>query len=508
MKRNHKARLFSTILALTMMFGLGSQASQNVVKANAEAYPKAASNVTTTVTCNELEIYTGTLENLVDGNDETYCWFKAPTRNVSFVQLNFSEPIAIYDVRILFDTHIDDNASPADRIIGDLSYSEDGTTFTNISRIDKNEQLVKLETPATQVKHLRLLSTENDGLSWVKMYDFSYNCGRPYISYNGFTFVTEYWNSVNNMTDNNLDTYTWFDWKNSAGADITLSFEDIKEVRNIYILTSHPRTGDHFQKMSLYYSLDGNNFTLAGEDCYVEQKEVLIELPTPVQAKYIRVVCPEQQNMGFAIREFGINHEKVAAPITFSNTTPYTYTSEAITPTYTIPFLTEAEVHYTYHEEFYSNDAPTKPGWYALVVKVKESAYYSETSKFSVFCIRDTKEHFVSEWTLAMNNGVCDLATNSEKKANYDYLLEVYKDCMTDELRNEINNYQWSDDSTIQETMQYIEMLNTAANDQTNANAEYFINSIHNTNPLIIVILGLGLIATVTYYLLNKKRAR
>jgi len=501
MKRNHKVRLFSTILALMMMFGLGGQASQKVVKANAEVYPKAASNVTTTVTHYELGgIYEGTVENLLDGNDDTYCWFKAPTENVSYVQLSFSEVITVYDVRVLFHE--------TDRMIGEMSYSLDGENFTSLGKIDKHEQFISLENPV-QAQYLRLLETESNGGCWVKMFDFSFNSGRPYVSYNDFTFVNVDWNSVNNMTDNNLDTYTWFDWKNKANSNITLRFDEAKEVRNIYMLTSHPKTEDHFQKMAFYYSLDGNNFTLAGEDCYVEQKEVFIQLPTPVQAMYIRVVCPEAQDMGFAIREFGINHEKVEAPITFDNTTPYTYTSEAITPTYTIPFLTEAEVHYTYHEEFYSNDAPTKPGWYALVVKVKESAYYAETSKFSVFCIRDTKEHFVSEWTLAMNNGVCDIATNSEKKANYDYLLEVYKDCMTDELRNEINNYQWSDDSTIQETMQYIEMLNSTANAQTNANAEYFINSIHNTNPLmIIVILGLGLTLVGTYYLINKKRVR
>ncbi len=501
MKRNHKTRLFSTILACFALLGFGNLSSHNAVKGNAAVYPNQAANVTTTVTHYELGgIYEGTVENLLDGKDDTYCWFRSPTKNVSYIQLTLSETTLIYDVRVLFHA--------TDRMIGELSYSMDGENFTLLSAIQKNEQFVSLRAPVP-AKYLRLLETEDNGGCWVKMFDFSFNSGRPYVDYDGLTYINRDWNSVDNMTDNKMDTYSWFDWRNQAGANITLTYSEVQEVHNIYLFASHPETSDHFQKMIFYYSLDGNDYTLVGEDLYVEQKEVFIQLSSPVQAMYIRVVCPETQDMGFAIREFGINHVKEKAPITFTNDSFYTYTAEQITPTYTIPFLTEAKIEYTSHDVFYSYEAPTKPGWYALVVTIPETAYYQETSSFAVFCIQDTKEHFISEWNLAMSKGVCDYATNSGDMANYEYLLEVYRDCMTNEVRDEVSNYQWSENSTILETMQYIEMLRSSYTSQEASQAGSLIHSVQDTNALVMMlIMGFGLALVGGYYLLNKKRAQ
>lgn len=502
MKRNHKARLFSTILAFVAMLGFGNPSSQNAVKGSAAIVPNQVADVTTTVTHYELGgIYEGTLENLLDRNDDTYCWFHSPTANVSYIQLTFSEIITVYDVRVLFDKN--------DRMIGEVSYSTDGESFVSLLTVDKNEKFYSLENPV-QAKYVRLTETDGNGGYWVKMFDFTVNSGRPHVNYDGFTYVVRDWNSENNMTDHDMNTYAWFDWRNEAGANITLRYDEVKEVRNIYLFASHPETSDHFQKMAFYYSLDGSSYTLVGEDCYVEQKEVLIQLSSPVQAKYIRVVCPEKQDMGFAIREFGINHEKEKAPITFSNNTPYTYTSEAITPTYTIPFLTEATIEYTSHSAFYSYEAPIKPGWYALVVTIPETAYYLETSEFAVFCIQDTKEHFISEWNLAMSKGVCDYASNTGDMANYEYLLEVYRDCMTNEVRDEVSNYRWSENSTILETMQYIEMLRSRSTSQTTSQTGSFIHSVRDTNAFVmmIIVMGFGLSLIGGYYLLNKKRSQ
>lgn len=502
--KNQRVRRFGFVLALATILGLNHQMSYRLTSPQAawKTSLSASETVTTTVSYYELgDIYQGSLDNLIDGNDETFCWFHAPTKGVSYIQLAFSESITIGDVRVLFDR--------TDRMIGEMSYSVDGENFTTLGTIDQNEQTLNFRDHPVEAKYLRLLETEDNGGCWVKMFDFSFNTleGRPIVTYQGFAFIPRDWNSVDNMTDKNMDTYCWFDWKNEAGADITLTYSSIQEVQNIYLFASHPDTSDHFQRMTFYSFLDGNTYTVVGEECYLDQREVMIQLEQPLQAKYIRVVCDETQDMGFAIREFGINHVKEEAKIVFTNESFYTYTAEGQTPTYTIPYLTEAEVHYTYQSEFYSNEAPSKPGWYALVVKVKESLYYLETEKFTVFCIQDTKEHFIEQWNEAMSKGVCDYANGSGDLANYTYLLDVYNNCLTNEVKNEVSNYQWSENSTILETMEYIETLRSLSH-QESASQTSFIMTSQKTDSIILLILilllGGGIISG--YYLFHKKR--
>ncbi len=444
----------------------------------------------------------GGLECIDDGDDSTFCWFgSAPTVGSSYLQMNFSDIVTISDVRVLFDTN--------DKMPGELSYSSDGENFTYLATIDKNEQVLDIRSNPIEASCLRLTSTIANGGAWVKIFDFSINnlSDRPIVSYEGFAFVNVSWNDVNNMTDKNMDTYTWFDWHNEAGAHITLQYSQVQTITNIYLFASHPNTDDHFKYMTFYISTDGEQFIQVGEECYIDQYEVMVTFETPLEASYVRVVSKELEETGFAIREFGINHEKVEAPITFANDSVYTYSSSGITPSYTIPYLTEAEIHYTYHSEFYSNDAPVKPGWYALIVTVKESLYYQSTMKYTVFCIQDTKDHFIEEWNLAMEKGVCDYASQTGDNANYEYLLEVYRDCLTEETRSEIDSYQWSDASTIAETMAYIDSLRALNNQETASQLNLLSGGYDSSIAMLMLsIISGGFLILVGYYFTAKKK--
>ena len=256
---------------------------------------------------------------------------------------------------------------------------------------------------------------------------------------------------------------------------------------------------------------------------YFEKDEVNIGTSIPTEpgtySFIVETVENDQYVSARGFRWFIIKSPTLLEPtITFGETVKFPYDGNPHTPTYsvepaglhyTIPFLTEAKIEYTSHDVFYSYEAPTKPGWYALVVTIPETAYYQETSSFAVFCIQDTKEHFISEWNLAMSKGVCDYATNSGDMANYEYLLEVYRDCMTNEVRDEVSNYQWSENSTILETMQYIEMLRSSYISQEASQAGSLIHFVQDTNALVMMlIMGFGLALVGGYYLLNKKRAQ
>lgn len=441
----------------------------------------------------------GGLEYINDGDDETFCWFTgSPTPNESYILLELPEVTSIGDVRVLFHN--------TDLMTCKLQYSLDGTTFEDMCIINKNKYVYDIRDQQIDAKYLRLLASETNGGSWVKIYDFSYNnmLDKPIVSYDGLTFIDREWNDKNNMIDEDMDTYTWFDWKNEPGAYIALTYLETQTINSIYIFTSHDETTDHFEKMFFSYSVDGINFIEIENSTYIDEYEVVLNLESPINAKAIRVTAPEQENSGFAIREFGINHTLVDAPISFDKESTYTYQGTSISPTYAIPFMTTASITYTKNSTFYSNEAPVEPGWYALVVKVNANGWYKETEMHKVFLIQDTKEHFIEKWNDALQKGVCNYAYNSSNE-EYENLLYIYSECLSAEVKNEIKDYVWNEVSTIADTIAYIECIK-ALNTASNSNVVNLL-VIDNTHIfLVALVIGITSLLFVSYYLFNKKK--
>lgn len=441
----------------------------------------------------------GGLDCINDGDDETFCWFSGtPTPNESYILLELPEVTAIGDVRVLFHR--------TDLMTCKLQYSLDGASFEDMCTIDKNEYVYDIRDQQIDAKYLRLLATETNGGCWVKIFDFSYNnmLDKPIVSYDGFTFVDRDWNDKNNMIDEDMDTYTWFDWHNEAGANITLKYLEMQTINSIYIFTSHNDNSDHFEKMAFSYSVNGTDFIEIENSTYVNEYEVVLNLESPINATAIRVTSPELEDSGFAIREFGINHTLVDAPISFEDGSVYTYQGTGLSPTYNIPFMTTATVTYTKNSTFYSNEAPTEPGWYALVVKVSANGWYKETERFMVFQIQDTKEHFIEQWDATLQKGVCDYAYNNDND-EYENLLYIYNECLSTEVKNEVNKYVWNDVSTIAETMAYIESIK-ALNTTSSANGVNSLLIDNSYTALVVIIIGITSLLFVSYYLLTKKK--
>ena len=65
---------------------------------------------------------------------------------------------------------------------------------------------------------------------------------------------------------------------------------------------------DYFYDYSLLVSIDNVNYTLVGEEHYLDKKELILDLTdSNINARYIKLVSNSSSPFGVVIREFNIN---------------------------------------------------------------------------------------------------------------------------------------------------------------------------------------------------------
>lgn len=77
--------------------------------------------------------------------------------------------------------------------------------------------------------------------------------------------------------------------------------KEIKKISFYQNTTEHP--GDLFENCTFYISEDGVNYTKVGDDNYLSQEEIIINLDN-VRARYVKVESNVVNNSGVTIREF------------------------------------------------------------------------------------------------------------------------------------------------------------------------------------------------------------
>lgn len=258
-------------------------------------------------------IYQGTLDMIADQKDDTYCWFGSVPTYQAYVRLDFRKEIEIRDIRVLFG-----HTSDTDYMNGVIRYSNDGQNFVTIQELEGILTVVDLSDNPIRARYLEILNTDKQASQWVSIKDFSVNNipeDQVKITYNageadeGLPLVSASEHPLSHMIDNDESTYTWFDWHSPQDSYIILDYRQEQTVNNIYItqgVEKHP--DDYFRNVSFYYSLDGITYTLIGEEAYINQKDIFIDLSSqPIKAQYIKIVSNEYAQFGVTIKEFGIN---------------------------------------------------------------------------------------------------------------------------------------------------------------------------------------------------------
>lgn len=134
------------------------------------------------------------------------------------------------------------------------------------------------------------------------------------------------------------------------------------------------------------------------------------ELPTVpgTYAIFVTVEETETHNKATAFRWFYLVEDKLTPEVTFSIESGTTLViGKDAAPTVTVTEGLEYTVQYDQAEAFFSNEFPTVPGKYAMVVKVSGNDQYNGTTKWVTFTlIEDTPVEKVDpEVTFSIENG-------------------------------------------------------------------------------------------------------
>lgn len=246
-------------------------------------------------------IYSGSVDNIFDGDESTYCWFGSVPSEDAYIRIDLEEVKEIHDIKILYG-----NANGAtDYMVGKVYVSRDAKNYNYVGLSDSASVLLDLRDNPVNARYIMIKNSSTE--TWVSIKEVSYNTlslDQVTVTANGFAMVDAAHADFNLMLDNDLSTYVWFDWHCTVGAYVCLDLRQVKEIKKISFYqntTEHP--GDLFENCTFYISEDGVNYTKVGDDNYLSQEEIIINLDN-VRARYVKVESNVVNNSGVTIREF------------------------------------------------------------------------------------------------------------------------------------------------------------------------------------------------------------
>lgn len=246
-------------------------------------------------------IYSGSVDNIFDGDESTYCWFGSVPSEDAYIRIDLEEVKEIHDIKILYG-----NANGAtDYMVGKVYVSRDAKNYNYVGLSDSSNVLLDLRDNPVNARYIMIKNSSTE--TWVSIKEVSYNTlslDQVTVTADGFVMADAAHADFNLMLDNDLSTYVWFDWHCTVGAYVCLDLRQVKEIKKISFYqntTEHP--GDLFENCTFYISEDGVNYTKVGDDNYLSQEEIIINLDN-VRARYVKVESNVVNNSGVTIREF------------------------------------------------------------------------------------------------------------------------------------------------------------------------------------------------------------
>lgn len=246
-------------------------------------------------------IYSGSVDNIFDGDESTYCWFGSVPSEDAYIRIDLEEVKEIHDIKIIYG-----NANGAtDYMVGKVYVSRDAKNYNYVGLSDSASVLLDLRDNPVNARYIMIKNTSTE--TWVSIKEVSYNTlslDQVTVTANGFVMADAAHADFNLMLDNDLSTYVWFDWHCTVGAYVCLDLRQVKEIKKISFYQNTPEhPGDLFENCTFYISEDGVNYTKVGDDNYLSQEEIIINLDN-VRARYVKVESNVVNNSGVTIREF------------------------------------------------------------------------------------------------------------------------------------------------------------------------------------------------------------
>lgn len=257
----------------------------------------------------------GMIDNIFDGDENTQCWFSGRPQEGASITIKYSKVQTISTIKV-----VNGNLSEDDMMNGTIELSLDGVTYQEVGSFSSKETLIDLTDSPIKAQYLRICDQSTP--HWVALREVKINVELPVgyktISYEGLPLVDNSWNSLDNMIDGDLNTYTWFDWHCPKDSYIMLDLKKVETITNVALFQkargcsiSGSGENDCFDDITFYYSIDGKNWVQVGDSNYEQREDILIDLSiSPIQARYVKVVSNANENsIGVSIREFAVNYD-------------------------------------------------------------------------------------------------------------------------------------------------------------------------------------------------------
>lgn len=284
--------------------------------------------------------YGGTkIENIIDGNENSYAWNGAFEATGQYFQVDLSKPTTIYGVHILNGT----TDKPKDTFgYAKLQYSTDGTTFTDLNKEVYGEYATEVDVANIEIENVvavrYVCSQTTSENKWPAMREFVVATQPEQAE--DFTkeviFTPDGWSAgnVSNIIDGNRETNVHFNVRQSGYPDatnsmlpgdyigvklskpITLGVIDILQGRN-------DDDGDYMKNAQLQYSVDGAEWVDVG-DVITNTRNIVVDLSKQnITAQYVRLVNTQKQNTWYGIREFDVAAKIYHNGKVFTNVSEY-----------------------------------------------------------------------------------------------------------------------------------------------------------------------------------------
>lgn len=226
-------------------------------------------------------IHQGTMENVTDGDENTFVWFTDRPANGAYVRIDLGETKTISSLRVLTG-----NAEGNDPWQGYAEYSTDGKNFTELGNLTGTSTTFDLRDAPVSAHFVRL--TVKDATHWVALKEVELNVIKEdevKVTYSGFTGGIRQ-GDLTNVADGDDATFVWFEGKPADGAYVLVDYRTMKNASSINVLSGNP-TGDAWQGYA-EYSADGTAFTKLGD---VNGLSITFDLrENPIEFRYLRIV--------------------------------------------------------------------------------------------------------------------------------------------------------------------------------------------------------------------------
>jgi hyaluronoglucosaminidase len=109
-------------------------------------------------------IYKGALLNIVDNDDDSFCFFDTNVTEGSYIQIDYLTSNTVKGINILFGTGVTEGLN--DKFVGELQYSLDGENWTKIADMNDLEIHIDLTSNPLSFRYLRMYAP-NYQPGWV-----------------------------------------------------------------------------------------------------------------------------------------------------------------------------------------------------------------------------------------------------------------------------------------------------------------------------------------------------